>query len=356
MFLYPQRNISMNDRHRPINIVIHILVWIGVFSMPYLVAFFTSSERMPFDAGTFIPPLQVVFIFYINYLWLINKFLFRKRVWLFLGINLLITTAITFIFLYIRYTLILPANFPVRPQFSNRPMPFFPVIMSSVSQFLVVGLSVAIKMTNKWYEARQRVQELEKANAEAELQQLKSQLNPHFLFNSLNNIYALISLDTEKAQVSLHSLCDMLRYQLYEANHETITLEKEIEFVRSYCELMRLRLPKHVMLNLDLPDDTGRINIALLLFVSIVENAFKHGVSQSEPSYISIKISKEKKSVVCTVRNSFYPKKDSDRSGSGIGLDNLRRRLKLLYPDSYGFRTEKIGSEFIAQLTIKTIL
>lgn len=345
-----------NDKHRPTGIVIHILVWIGVFSMPYLLAFFTDSERMPFDAGTFTIPLQAVFIFYINYLWLINKFLFKKRVWLFLGINLLITTASTVVFLYIRYIFIPPANFPVRPQFGDRPTPFFPVIMSSISQFLVVGLSVAIKMTNKWFEARQRVQELEKANAEAELQQLKSQLNPHFLFNSLNNIYALISLDAEKAQVTLHSLCDMLRYQLYEANRETITLEKEIEFVRSYCELTSLRLPKHVTLNLDLPGDTGRLNIAPLLFVSIIENAFKHGVSQSEPSYISIKISKEKESVVCTVRNSCYPKKDNDRSGSGIGLDNLRRRMELLYPDSYSFRTEKIGSEFIAQLTIKTIL
>lgn len=118
---------------------------------------------------------------------------------------------------------------------------------------------------------------------------------------------------------------------------------------------MHLRLPKHVSLDLYLPEDKNRIDIVPLLFVSIVENAFKHGVSQSEPSYISINISTDKEVVVCTARNSYFPKSDNDRSGSGIGLDNLHRRLELLYPNSHNLRTERIGSEYIAQLTIKTI-
>lgn len=338
---------------KSINVSIHVLTWIGLFSMPYVVAYVTGSTPPPLDAGAIIMPVQVMVLFYLNYLWLINKYLFRKRIWVFVAINLAIIGLIAVAMFYIRHTFFAHPMVHEASRMEFKSKINLPAVMGVLTQFLVVVVSVAIKMTGKWYEVRQRVQELEKINAQAELQQLKTQLNPHFLFNSLNNIYALIAFDADKAQISLHSLCDMLRYQLYEANRETIPLDKEIDFVRSYCDLMRLRLPAHVALSVDMPTNTTGINLAPLLFVSIVENAFKHGVSQSAKSYISIKIVVENDHLICLVKNSYYPKTDRDRSGSGIGLENLRRRLELLYPETHSFRAEKTGDEFVAQLTIR---
>lgn len=340
-----------NYSHKIVGFAIHVLVWTGLWSMPFVIGLFTNSPPPPFVAGTLITPLQLMGMFYLNYLYLINKLLFHRRNVLFIVINIVCIAAFTVSGMAVR-ELTLPEPLPVPFRDFARPAVNFHLIMNIAMQILVVGLSVAIRMTGKWYEVRQQVHELERTNTKAELQQLKSQLNPHFLFNSLNNIYALIAFNPEKAQLSLHSLCDMLRYQLYEASRETIPLYKEIEFVRSYCDLMRLRLSKNVTLDLDLPTEPNHVVIAPLLFVSIVENAFKHGISQSEKSRIDIMISVCGDRVECVVRNSYFPKKDNDRSGSGIGIENLHRRLELLYPGSYSFTAQKTGEEFVARLTL----
>jgi LytS/YehU family sensor histidine kinase len=219
---------------------------------------------------------------------------------------------------------------------------------------MVVGTSVAIKVTTRWYKTQAKISAMEKEKSAAELQQLKSQLNPHFLFNSLNNIYALIAFNPQRAQLAVHNLGDMLRYQLYEASKERIPLRKEIEFVRDYCNLMTLRLAGNVRLTLELPKDDRGIAIAPLLFIALVENAFKHGVSPTEPSYIHIRVETDSKhAVTCTVRNSSFPKTDSDKSGSGIGLENLRKRLDLLYPSRHKWMTKEENGEFTAKITIE---
>jgi hypothetical protein len=347
----------MGNRYpnRFVNLLIHVAAWIGVMCAPYLIGIFYPRLTPPFDLKMLVMPLLLMVLFYADYLWLINKLLFNRRVAVFLTVNVVLIVLFTLLPIWLRPTMHPESRLP---HFGDTPpgLGGLPFLMNIAMQLLIVGLSVSIRMTGKWYEARQRMRELERANTEAELQQIKSQLNPHFLFNSLNNIYALIAFDPDKAQLALHDLCDMLRYQLYEANRELIPLQKEVEFVRSYCDLMRLRMAPNVTVNLDLADESGRTMIAPLLFVSIVENAFKHGVSPSEPSYISVSIAADRGRIECTVRNSDFPKRDNDRSGSGIGIENLRRRLELLYPGTHTFRTERMGSEFIAQLTLKTIL
>lgn len=340
-----------NKSNKILEIAIHTSVWTGFLSMPYLLAFATGSHYPPFDPGAFVMPLQVIFVFYLNYLWLIRKFLFTKRIGLFILINLVAIISLTVCVGYLHFMAGPPMKHPEgmgHPE-SGFIRSFFMVLV----QCFFVGLSVAVKVTGQWYEEKQRVQELEKARTEAELQELKNQLNPHFLFNSLNNIYALIDLDKDKAQVSIISLCEMLRYQLYEANHETISLEKEIEFVRNYCDLMRLRLSKLVKLELDLEEQDVQRQIAPLLFITLVENAFKHGISQSKPSHISIRIYCEYDNIICYVRNTNFPKTDQDRSGSGIGLDNLKRRLELLYPNRHQYQSQLIGDEYVSLLIIR---
>ena len=130
-------------------------------------------------------------------------------------------------------------------------------------------------------------------------------------------------------------------------------LDHELNFMKSYIELMSLRLSGNVELKVDLPDDGKGVLVAPLLFITLIENAFKHGVSPTEPSFIHIRFSwLENSGICCYIENSYFPKKETDRSGSGIGLENLKKRLDLLYPGKYDLRTEREGNEFVAQLKI----
>lgn len=225
---------------------------------------------------------------------------------------------------------------------------------NAVLYLLVVGAGVAIRMTGGWYRAEAARQELEHSRTEAELQNLKSQLNPHFLFNTLNNIYSLIQIDVDRAQRSVHELSSLLRYVLYESSRPTVPLKAEVEFLRDYIELMRIRQPRHVRVFVSLPEEPSPTPVAPLLFISLVENAFKHGVSNEKPSYVTIDIHEEEGRLVCRIRNSCFPKSgDSDRSGSGIGLTNLSKRLEMIYPGRYTFEYGQAGDAYQALLCIE---
>lgn len=135
----------------------------------------------------------------------------------------------------------------------------------------------AIKMTGSWYQMESSRRELEKSRAEAELQNLKSQLNPHFLFNTLNNIYSLIAFSPERAQEAMHDLSRLLRYVLYDSSQPMVPLEKELDFIRNYVELMRIRLPEHVKLTTDISAATPETQVAPLLFISLIEKLSSMG-------------------------------------------------------------------------------
>lgn len=161
--------------------------------------------------------------------------------------------------------------------------------------------------------------ELEKSRAEAELQNLKSQLNPHFLFNTLNNIYSLIAFSPERAQEAVHDLSRLLRYVLYDSSQPMVPLEKELDFIRNYVELMRIRLPEHVKLTTDISAATPETQVAPLLFISLIENAFKHGVSHNKPSFIDLKIHQEGTRIVCSIRTATS-RKTTDRTRAAPAL------------------------------------
>lgn len=188
-------------------------------------------------------------------------------------------------------------------------------------------------------------------------QQLAYQLNPHFLLNTLNNIYALIAFDTDKAQQAVQDLSQLLRHVLYENRGTFVPLCKEIDFIHNYIELMRIRLVKGVSLviNIEVAKDS-QTPIAPLIFISLIENAFKHGISPTEPSFISITISEREGQVVCEIANSNHPKNRSDKSGSGIGLEQVKKRLELLYPGRYEWRkgVNADGSVYTSLLAINT--
>ena len=181
---------------------------------------------------------------------------------------------------------------------------------------------------------KQQLKEEQHKRTEAELEWLKNQLNPHFLFNTLNNISCLIQIDADKAQDSIAQLSDLLRYAMYETRRETVPLQGEVEFMRNYVELMKLRCNDKTEVTTTF-DVQQNIEIAPLLFISLIENAFKHGMSSSRPSKIDIRLLQNEDKLVFNCDNTNYPKDDADRSGSGIGLENTRRRLDLMYAGRY---------------------
>ena len=305
--------------------LIHIAAWAILFGLPF---FFTGRESQTVTVLSYIRsiivPLSFMLVFYANYSVLIDHFLFAKRPWKYFLYNVvLIAFAMGAVHLIFE---LLP-----HPRWEH-PRP----------------------ERECWYQMESSRRELEKSRAEAELQNLKSQLNPHFLFNTLNNIYSLIAFSPERAQEAVHDLSRLLRYVLYDSSQPMVPLEKELDFIRNYVELMRIRLPEHVKLTTDISAATPETQVAPLLFISLIENAFKHGVSHNKPSFIDLKIHQEGTRIVCSIRNSDFPKDNGqDKSGSGIGLQNLSRRLELLYPSHHIFTYGQKGDEYVCLLELQ---
>ncbi len=231
------------------------------------------------------------------------------------------------------------------------------IIRDGVMMILAIALAYAMRLSKTRDEMRSRVLELEAERRNTELLNLKAQLNPHFLFNSLNNIYALIAIDADKAQQSLHELSNMLRFMIYDSESEMVPMSKEMQFISDFTRLMSLRLNPSVTLSCDLPDiHDDTIKIAPLLILTLVENAFKHVAVIDVKGFIKICISWEDERFMCRGENSF--KCDStqnlEKGESGVGLKNIEKQLKLLYPESYHLKIGYQHDVFCSELAMST--
>ncbi|MCD8166057.1 MAG: histidine kinase [Bacteroides sp.] len=218
---------------------------------------------------------------------------------------------------------------------------------------LMIGFNVAIKLLFKSIRDEETLKELERHNLQSELEYLKYQINPHFFMNALNNIYALVDIDTEQAKKTIVELSKMMRYVLYEANHKTILLSREITFLKNYIELMRIRYPDKVSIQVSVPESVPEVQIPPLLFISFIENAFKHRVTYQAESYIRISLKYKEGKVIFTCANSNYGK--SEDQHKGIGLENVRKRLKLLYGEDYIFTMDENSDSFNVFLLIPVL-
>jgi two-component system LytT family sensor kinase len=220
---------------------------------------------------------------------------------------------------------------------------------------LVLGISTSITTIQKWQKDRQERQELEQDKVTSELSFLKAQINPHFFFNTLNNIYALTQINADVAGKAIHQLSRMMRYLLYDTQQAQTLLSQEIAFVKDYISLMQLRLTDVVKVNIDMPQNLQDVPLAPMIFLPFVENAFKHGVSATQQSHIDIVIIQKDKVLDLTVINSIINDNSvSLDTNSGIGLVNTRRRLDLLYPGKYQLDINELNAhnEYIVHLTI----
>ena len=330
----------------------NVIVCIVLFFFPFLFRR-RGSEAISLQdyLGFFIMLSGILVVFYVNYSYLVRKFLFTKRFWSFLFSNLLLY-AIVISLSHTCMNLLPPPEAVPPERIRHIPAHFF-ILADVVKYIFLTVLSVALKATGSWYQIDTERKELEKQRSEAELQNLKNQLNPHFLFNTLNNIYSLIAINGEQAQTAVHELSRLLRYMLYDSSREFVPLEKDMDFIRNYVELMRIRMPAHVELKTEIQVEQPDTLIAPLLLISLVENAFKHGVSNNKPSFIHIEIIADKNKISCLIKNSFFPKDEQDKSGSGIGLVNLKKRLDLLYPDNYELTCKQTDEMFCCELILK---
>lgn len=350
------------DRHEPrtriMKIITHIIVLAIIFVLPELLI----SWGHPVPNIVYLHTFIYVAMFYLNYTLLIDRLLFRQRPWTFVAVNL----GIVVVF-FVMMVALHDVFYPMRPGKipADAPIDAFIaagkrmkmggfVMRDSLMLVLSMCLSVSLKLSEKWLGWTVKEKQIEAEKKEHELKNLKNQLNPHFLFNTLNNIYALIGISTDKAQRAVHELSQLLRYVLYDNEQREVPLERDLMFVKNYIELMRLRLTSMVTLTVKINENDGRgLNIAPLMFVSLVENAFKHGVSASEPSSIFIAIGVEDGTVHCHVENTCtHRNPEADKSSGGIGIANLRRQLSILYPGRHELTTEMLGDKYVADLII----
>ena len=340
-------------------LIIHALGWAVLIIVPLF--FHSSNDDWMLVWHRYVHwlgnPLVYLMVFYLNYLWVVPRFLLKKKDWkMFLLLNLVIIIGGLCLLDVWHWCAI-----KVLPDLSNnvhkRPFSRFPrYFWSIMTLILVIALAVAVRMIQHWQHIEEARKEAEAARAEAELSNLRNQLNPHFLLNTLNNIYALIAFDQDKAQIAVGELSKLLRHMLYENQQDFVPLYKEADFMRNYIELMKIRVTDNVKIDTNInvqPNDSTPV--APLIFISLIENAFKHGISPQGSGQIKITLSQVDGDISCEIHNSYYPKRDNDKSGSGIGLEQVSRRLELMYPDHYTWDkgVTADGKEYYSIITIK---
>jgi sensor histidine kinase YesM len=205
-----------------------------------------------------------------------------------------------------------------------------------IPHFFLVIAGVAFKLLIDYSKAQRRLAEMAKEKAEAELNFLKSQINPHFLFNSLNSVYFLIDKQNPDARQALHKFSDMLRYQLYEMNGERIPIEKEIRYLEDYMDLQKLRKDEKYTVQFNCSPDVKGFSIEPLLLIPFVENAFKHiSHNNDKKNFVNLEMSRSNGLFRFSVENSKESNQRTTEAHGGIGLNNVKRRLELLYPGKH---------------------
>lgn len=335
------------SRQRVVRFTTHLLCLVILFVLPE-VLFNYGRTQAPNAFVTYAKATVFVITFYIEYYVILTKEYSRKTdAWRFIGSNaLLLLVAIVLIFCILRLS-----PHPGRFRGENPDLALLRqasfLLKDLVMLILTIALAVAINMSDKWLKAEGKRREEESVRRKQELEGLRNQLNPHFLFNTLNSIYALIDISPDKARDAVHELSKLLRYVLYE-NPSFVELRKEADFMEHYVALQRLRLPASAVLELNV-DIAGHAEelVPSMLFVTLIENVFKHG-DFSSPAVMEVKVMGD--CAVCVTSNKA--KAQPARDSTGIGLANLRRRIDLLFDSGASLTTSRQNNMFTVTLTV----
>jgi LytS/YehU family sensor histidine kinase len=242
----------------------------------------------------------------------------------------------------------------LQPSKRLKPFTFYLGLLAGLRGAITIGgMAAAIKLMKHWYVKEQRNLQLQKEKAEAQLQLLKAQVHPHFLFNTLNNIYSHTQGVAPVASQLVMGLSDMLRFMLYECNQPLVPLSKELTMIRDYITLEKIRYDEQFDIHLDIPTDTGDLHIAPLLLLPLVENCFKHGTSNMlEQPWLNLQIHLKEDRMEMRLMNG-KAKEKTQFSNFGIGIENVRKRLQLLYPDRYTLKIMNEEEVFVVTLTLQ---
>lgn len=356
-------------------IIIHILVWIVILALPiYAARRFRMGSSFLLNYYTFVAINAL--IFYANYLFLVPGLFFKKLKYRYI----IAVLALVFGFYYIsefannrvigyisrKYNTeqLLrppgegqrlrppPAQGGMMRRFIN--IPHAQLIGYTSSSLFMIFLSLGLRVLEHQSKIEKMQGEMEKAKLNAELAFLKNQISPHFFFNTLNNIHSLIGRSTEDSKDALIKLSKLMRYVLNESGQDNKLLGEEIEFMYNYIELMKLRIGARTRLSVNFPAEYKDVMIPHLLFVSLIENAFKYGISVQEDSYINIGLECGGNNILFKCENGL-PESNYGTifESHGIGLENLKKRLSLLYPDRHELEINSSGDKFEVNLFIQ---
>lgn len=342
-------------------LLLYTIIWVLVLISPYLRYMQDISangrERM---IGDWTNLFLLLLLFLINLFVLVPRLLFNDKRSQYFVIVATLIFAVAFISLVIH-----PIGPPQPRGMGNPPgeiqtaRPFDlqsllgAILNNLITALLIIGSSTAIELEYKWRSEQKLRKDAEKEHLKTNLALLRHQVSPHFLMNTLNNIHSLVEIDSGKAQDAIERLSTLMRYLLYESAQSSIELKKEVEFINSFISLMQLRHSDEVEVTVVVPDQIPDTKIPPMLFISLLENAFKHGVSYPLKSYIYFELQINEKTLNCVIKNSKHKvTAKSQEEYSGIGLKNIQKSLKLLYEHDYQLDIQDEENEFKVNLTI----
>lgn len=341
--------------------ILNIAAWAIFFMLPFVFLPF-SPRTAPLQSNRFISLLitsNVILItfYYLNRWWLIPRLLAQKKTLLYILTIVLYLlfymTVLYFVFVYSDETRqYIQAQLLKNPKYKPQSARFWTGFWAGpLSLFMLAFLfSSSSKVIAQWFLAEENRQEISKQQLQTELSLLKSQVNPHFLFNTLNSIYSLAITNSDKTPDAVMKLSRIMRYTLEESQNDEVPLDDELEFIRSYIDLQQMRLTNIVSIHFTTEGATDGVIIAPLLFIPFIENAFKYGISTHHPSTITIHIQVVNGHVIFTCVNDQVPIAKHDSTGTGIV--NTRRRLELLYPMKHILTIEANNNQYKVLLTI----
>lgn len=348
-------------------ILIHIVFWTLVFLFNW--GIFKSSD-IPIDYGRMVFNLFFsLLVFYVTY-FVLMPFLLKKKIWLFLALTFLLLGGSILVKGYFlrdifqrpkREIIMEGRDHPTKKSdaFLNEKQKRPPFGIWRQLGFAGIGLlffyffSISVRFVEKWLEDEKQKSQLEQDKVKTELAFLKQQINPHFLFNSLNSIYSLSISKSEKTTPSILKLSSILRYMLYETEPSRSSLQNELSVVRDYIELQKLRLTDKVEVLVNMHGEFEDYMFEPFIILPIIENAFKYGVDNLNNSFISIDILVDKQQLDLTVVNKVVQRPAMLRKDSGIGLNNIKRRLEILYPNHHQFSSDENNEVFSVNMQIK---
>lgn len=334
-------------------LLVHLLFWCLYFSFFfYQISFGRGNREAPNYGRAFADALfqavSLAGISYFNYFLLLPRFLKHQNgLRYFVEITTIVCLVVPFQ-LYVKHEIYQSVMNLGRYDFFFRTS--F-IIQHTLNVVLVMGFVAMLRFANEWFDLQARRQEIENEKLATELRFLKEQINPHFLFNTLNNLYYLAHSQSPKTPDIIAKLSQMMRYMIYESNQEKVPVEKEIEYIKNYIELEKMRLEDDFVVQFDISGDYQRVRIAPFIFITFLENAFKHGVTSGENGKISLNLRFEGNQCFYEVKNAIT--KSIDTEQKGIGLLNVQRRLNLIYPEKHTLSVEEKESIFTARLTIE---